>query len=43
MRKFLIRVDGMLFQGLYPCSVDAVVDALDIFPAARRISVKALP
>lgn len=29
-------------EGLYRCTVDAVMRALDLFPQARKISVEAL-
>ena len=30
-------------HGLYACTIDAVVRALDLFPSACKISVRALP
>jgi hypothetical protein len=40
MLKFLITVDGEKYTGVFAHSCDAVIDAIDRFPAARRIRVK---
>ena len=40
MRKFMITVDGEKYTGVFAHSCDAVIDAIDRFPKARRISVK---
>jgi hypothetical protein len=38
--RFLITVDGEKYTGIFAHSCDAVIDAIDRFPGARRISVK---
>lgn len=40
MRKFMITVDGEKYTGVFAHSCDVVIDAIDRFPEARRISVK---
>ena len=42
MRRFLflITVDGAQYMAVFNHSCDAVIDAIDRFPGARRISVK---
>ena len=40
MRKFIVKVDGIKYEGVFAHSCDAVMDAIDRFPDARRISVK---
>jgi len=40
MIEFKITVDGEEYFGLFASSVDAVIDAAERFPGARRISVK---
>ena len=42
MRKFLIKIDGRQYEGLFACSIDAVLDALERFPSARGVFVKAI-
>lgn len=47
MRTFLVKIvmpDGSKGEhhGLYRCGCDAVIAALEFFPHARRISVKAV-
>jgi hypothetical protein len=37
---FLITVDGAQYTAVFAHSCDAVIDAVDRFPGARRISVK---
>ncbi len=39
MIKFCITVDGEKYTGIFAHSCDAVIDAMDRFPDARRISV----
>lgn len=48
MVNCLIRItlpDGQLgsHHGLFACTVDAVIHALELFPLARKISVEAHP
>lgn len=40
MRKFLIKVGGQRYEGLFACSFDAVLDALERFPEARCVFVR---
>jgi len=40
MRKFLIKVSGQQYEGLFACSCDAVLDALERFPDARSVFVR---
>lgn len=40
MRKFLIKVGGQQYEGLFACSCDAVIDALERFPEARSVFVR---
>jgi hypothetical protein len=40
MLKFKITVDGHEYEGVFAHSCDAVIDASERFPGARRISVK---
>ena len=40
MLKFKITVDGHEYEGVFAHSCDAVIDAAERFPSARRISVK---
>lgn len=40
MKHCLIKVDGVTYGGLFLCTVDAVLDAMDLYPQASRISVK---
>lgn len=40
MIKFLITVDGQQYEGVFAHSCDAVINAAERFPGARRISVK---
>lgn len=40
MLKFLIKVGGQQYEGLFACSIDAVLDALERFPGARGVFVK---
>lgn len=37
-----IRVDGLTYEGLFACTCDAVADAMERYPAARRISARAV-
>lgn len=41
MKSYIIRIDNALYRGLFTDSCAAVIDALDRFPCARRISVRA--
>ncbi len=38
-----ITVGALTYAGLFPSTCAAVIDAMTRFPAARRISVRALP
>ncbi len=38
-RTFLIRVGSHSYTGIFLCSVDAVLDAMDRYPEAQRIAV----
>jgi hypothetical protein len=40
MLKFKITVDGHEYEGVFNHSCDAVIDAVERFPGARRIGVK---
>ena len=40
MKHCLITVDGVTYDGLFLCTVDAVLAAMELYPAARRISAK---
>jgi hypothetical protein len=40
MHKFLIKVGGQQYEGLFACSCDAVLDALERFPGARGVFVR---
>ena len=42
MHKFLIKVGGQQYEGLFACSIDAVFDALERFPGAQGIFVRAI-
>lgn len=42
MLKFIITVDGVKYKGIFACSCDAVIDAIERHPKARRVSVKAV-
>ena len=42
MIKFLVKCDNVKFYGLYASSCDAVIDAIDRFPATTKIFVKAI-
>lgn len=42
MIQFLIKVDNVKYQLPFASSVDAVIDALDRFPNATKIFVKAI-
>lgn len=42
MIKFSIKVDNVKYELSFACAVDAVIDALDRFPAATKIFVKAI-
>lgn len=42
MHKFLIKVDARQYEGLFAHSFDAVLDALERFPEARRVIVRVL-
>ncbi len=42
MFRFLITADKMQYQGVYASSCDALIDAMDRFPLAGRLSVRAL-
>ena len=41
MKIYQIKVNGLTYQGLFASTCDAVVDAMDRFPAANRISARA--
>lgn len=41
MFKFRITIDGRSYAGMFAHSCDAVADAIDRFPGARRIVVRA--
>ena len=41
MIKFKIKVDGHEYEGVFAHSCDAVIDAIERNPDARRVSVKA--
>ena len=38
-----ITVGALTYAGLFPSTCAAVIDAMTRFPAARRISARALP
>ena len=40
MEHCLITVDGVTYDGLFLSTCDAVIAAMDLYPAARRISAK---
>jgi len=42
MHKFLIKVGGQQYEGLCACSCDAVLHALERFPGARGVVVRAI-
>lgn len=42
MRKFLIKTECGQYEGLFAHCCDAVIDAFERFPGARRVFVKAL-
>lgn len=42
MHKFLIKVGGQQYEGVFACSCDAVLDALERFPGARGVVVRAI-
>jgi len=42
MKRFVIQVAGCMYEGLYTDSCAAVLDAMDRFPGATRISVRVL-
>lgn len=42
MIKFSVKVDNVRYEALFASSCDAVIDALDRFPAACRVFVKAI-
>lgn len=39
MLKFKIKVDGHEYEGVFAHSCDAIIDAAERFPNARRIFV----
>jgi hypothetical protein len=41
MKFFIVTVGNLTYRDLQPSSVDAVIHAIERFPNARRISVKA--
>ena len=43
MKSYFIKVDGHSYEGLFSHGIDAVIDAMDKFPNATRISVMRLP
>lgn len=43
MKFYLVKVGNLRYRDLQPCSVDAVIAAMDRFPGARSISVKVMP
>lgn len=43
MKHFTIRANNIRYSGLFACSIDAVLDAMERFPGAARISVIAGP
>lgn len=42
MRKFLISIGNLQYEGLFLDSCSAVLDAMSRYPEARRISAKPL-
>lgn len=42
MKKFAITVGALSYEGLFASSCDAIIDALDRFPEARKVSAKCL-
>lgn len=42
MHKFLIKVGGLQYEGFFAHSCDAVLDALERFPGARGVFVRAI-
>jgi len=42
MIKFQVKVDNVKYESLFASSCDAVIDALERFPAAIRVFVKAI-
>lgn len=41
MKFFIVTVGNLTYRDLQPSSVDAVIHAIERFPNARRIGVKA--
>lgn len=42
MRKFLISIGSLQYEGLFSDTCAAVLDAMSRYPEARRISAKPL-
>ena len=40
MKFYIVKVGNIKYRDLQPCSVDAVIAAMQRFPNASRISVK---
>lgn len=40
MKRFVIQVSGCMYEGMYIDSCAAVIDAMDRFPGAGRISAR---
>lgn len=43
MKHYQIQVDGLRYVGIFASGCDAIIDALDRHPTARRISAKVIP
>lgn len=43
MRKFLIVADGHTYTGIFASSVDAVIDAIEKHPGAKRVTANEIP
>lgn len=41
--KCIITAGGLRYTGIYPSTMDAVIDAMERFPGVGRISVRAVP
>jgi hypothetical protein len=42
MKRYQIKVDGLQYEGLFASGCDAIINALEQHPHARRISAKVI-
>ena len=40
MKRFVVMASGCLYEGLFTDACSALIDAMDRFPEATRISVR---